>query len=310
MALNLSELAASNSTRYEILWREEYNRTVAVEDERLSPLLMQIDQPNFRGKTVDMNWLGAAPQMREWVDEKRAIGLADFNLSVVIKRYEASVEIDLDDFMDARENLYDPRIREMAQNGSRLRYNLVSDLIAAGESGTCYDGQNFFDTDHSEGSSGTQSNELTGTGTSAAQLKADYYTAIAALTGFKDDKGVPLQPSRFRPLIWIPNSATMIERFEELAQAPLISNTTNVIAGKFDLVIDPRQTDSNDWYMFRTDGAMKPFILVNREEVHYEDNFGSGNDDVFKRRIGMASAVGRMAATYGMWQRAVKIKNA
>ena len=36
------------------------------------------------------------------------------------------------------------RIREMAQNAARLRYNLLSDLIQNGSSRNCYDGQAFF----------------------------------------------------------------------------------------------------------------------------------------------------------------------
>ena len=38
--------------------------------------------------------------------------------------------------------------------------SLLSTLIVNGESATCYDEQYFFDTDHSEGESGTQSNVI------------------------------------------------------------------------------------------------------------------------------------------------------
>ena len=69
-------------------------------------------------------------------------------------------------------NPYEQRIREMAQNAARLTYNLISDLIKGGAAAKCYDSQFFFDTDHSEGDSGTQSNKLTGTGTSAARRSA------------------------------------------------------------------------------------------------------------------------------------------
>lgn len=61
--------------------------------------------------------------------------------------------------------------------------------------------------------------------------------------------------------------------------------------------------------MFRTDTVMKPFLRVDREPVHYVDNFGTGHPDVWGRRIGQAGAEGRMAMAYGMWQCAVKVKN-
>lgn len=305
-----ADLATGWSTRFDTLFREQYNQSVAVMDQQMNPLIMPMELGDFQGNKVTLDWLGASPQMRAWVDEKRAQGLGKYTIDVVVARYEATIEIDLDALKDGRGDVYTPRIREIAQNGSRLPYNLTSDLILNGETGDCYDGQDFFDTDHSEGDSGSQSNELTGTGTSLAQITTDYYTAKAALMGFKDDKGVALHPYDFRPLIWIPNSATLIERFETLKNATLTGGgDANILRDRFDLVIDPRLTDANDWHMFRTDTIMKPFFRVNREMVHYEDNFGTGHPDVWGRRIGQAGAVGRMALAYGMWQTAVKVKN-
>ena len=38
---------------------------------------------------------------------------------------------------------------------------LINAALLAGESTVCFDGQYFFDTDHSEGDSGSQSNDIT-----------------------------------------------------------------------------------------------------------------------------------------------------
>ena len=54
----------------------------------------------------------------------------------------------------------DIRIREQVQRAQAHWAKLLSDLIIAAESTVCYDGQYFFDTDHSEGDSGTQDNDL------------------------------------------------------------------------------------------------------------------------------------------------------
>ena len=318
MAITTSDLLAGLSTRYEVLFRDEYNQTLAVDRAKVEPLLMRMDQPDFQGNKISLNWLGAAPQMREWVDERRAVGLNDFTYEVTIGRYEATIEIDLDALRDGRQDIYTPRIREMSQNAARLEYNLISDLIAAGESTLCYDGQYFFDTDHSEGDSGTQSNEITGGGaTTLALIRTDYYKAYSALMGFKDDKGVQLQPTEFRPIVWIPNDPTMIELFEQLRDGNLVptgstatGGNTNILRQKFELCVDPRLTDANDWYMFRTDGVMKPFVIVTRENAAYEDNFGSVVPDVFDRRVGKAGVSARLVAAPAMWQRAVKVKNA
>jgi phage major head subunit gpT-like protein len=307
MAIVGSDLAVQWSTRYETLWLTEYNSSIAVDGATLAQLAMELPLGDNQGNTVQLDWLGAAPQMREWVDEKRALGLNKNSWSVVVKRYEASIEIDLDALRDARGNVYEPRIREMASNASRLRYNLISGLISGGAAALCYDGQYFFDTDHSEGDSGNQSNKLSGTGVTQAAIETDFYAAKSKLMGFVDDKAVPMQPTNFRPLVWIPNDPVMEQRFRTLQAASLIANTSNILANSFDLVVDPLLTDTNDWFMFRVDRPLKPFIYVDRETPHYEDDFGSGNEAVFKRRKGMASAVGRGVATYGMWQTAVQV---
>jgi phage major head subunit gpT-like protein len=314
MAIVSSDMAQNVSTQYEAWFLDAFNPTQGVEDARFSKLIQEIDLPNFSGNRINLNWLGAAPQLKEWVDEKQAQGLNRYEWEIVVKRWEATIEIDLDTLVDARWNIYESRIREMAMNATRHRYNLLSDLIKNGAAALGYDGQNFFDTDHAEGDSGTQSNKLTGSGTSLDNVRTDYYAAKAALMQYKDDKGNPMWAGDFRPFIWAPATATMMSVFEQLRNGGLVTTggvggNTNILANQFDVVYDPKLTDANDWHMFNTEGSMKPFLFVNREPIHYEDNFGTGHPDVWSRRIGQASSVGRDNATYAMWSKACKIVN-
>lgn len=309
MAITPGDLATQWSTLFETLFLEEYNRTVAVERSRLEPLVMEIALGDHMGNQVQLDWLGAAPQLRAWVDEKQAAGLARRSWAIAVRRFQASIEVDLDAFRDARFGLYEFRLREMAQNGGRLRYQLLSDLLRTGATEPCYDGSAFFAADHSEGDSGTQSNRLTGSGTTQSAVEADFYAARSALIGFRDDRGVPMGGGDFRPLVWIPNNPVLEQRFRTLQGATMIGNTGNVLASSFDVVVDPRLTEPGDWFMFRTDGMLRPFLVVNREEANYEDNFAAGGGDPFERRIGKASVVARMAATYGLWQKAVMVTN-
>jgi len=73
----------------------------------------------------------------------------------------------------------------------------LTTLIVNGASSVCYDGQYFFDNDHSEGDSGTQSNALsgaaaTGTQPTAAEAEAALMACVAAILGYKDDQGEPM----------------------------------------------------------------------------------------------------------------------
>lgn len=63
---------------------------------------------------------------------------------------------------------------------------LLAEVIEG--NGLCYDGQNFFDTDHSEGASGTQSNYQA---SSYALALDKTKLVVTAMRGFKDDTGAP-----------------------------------------------------------------------------------------------------------------------
>src|SRR5579883_2098336 len=120
MAVVPSDLALGWSTQFDTLFHEQYNQSIGVMLSDVSRLLMDMELGDFQGNRVTLDWLGASPQMRQWVDEKRAIGLNKQEITVLVSRYEATIEIDLDALRDGRGNIYVPRIREIAANGSRL----------------------------------------------------------------------------------------------------------------------------------------------------------------------------------------------
>src|SRR5690349_18370767 len=113
-----SDLATQWSTQFETLFQAEYNQQQAVTEAEFGPLMMDLTLPDHQGNTVQLDWLGAAPQMQRWTDEKKAAGLGKHAWSVSVERFQASIEVDLDAFRDARMNPYEPRIREMSQNGA------------------------------------------------------------------------------------------------------------------------------------------------------------------------------------------------
>lgn len=309
-----SDIGAAVSTLFEAWFLESYNASVAVTEQQLGPLVQVIDIGDNEGDRVQVDWLGGVPSLRQWVDEKRAQVLSRYNWTVQVKDWEATVRVRLNALRDAKFNLYEPRIRGMAINAARHWYDLMSALIATGAVTVCYDGQYFFDTDHSEGASGTQSNKLTGSGTSVAQVRSDYFAAKAALMQFRDDKGYPVWTGEFRPLIWAPASGPLMDAFETLRAEETLalsngSQSNNVIRGKFDILYDPRLTDLNDWVMFNPHTPLKPFVALRREPLHYVDNFGTDNPEIWNSRIGEAGVEGRDNLDYAMWQAGVLTTN-
>ncbi len=104
------------------------------------------------------------PLVREWLGDRQISSLEPKAYEVESKDWEATIEVDRDDIEDDQLGLYNPIVAALAQEAKRHPEKLIADLMAAGFATTCYDGKNFFATDHPVGD-GTASNSGGGTGT-------------------------------------------------------------------------------------------------------------------------------------------------
>jgi phage major head subunit gpT-like protein len=99
--------------------------------------------------------------MREWIGGRQAKGFTGQGVTIVNKHYEATIEVQKKDARRDKTGQINARISEFADRAQTHWSSLLSTLLLNGAATVCYDGQYFFDTDHSEGSSGTQSNKIT-----------------------------------------------------------------------------------------------------------------------------------------------------
>ena len=93
-------------------------------------------------------WLGKLPNMREWMGDRVVHGLAEHNYTIVNKDYELTVGVDRNDILDDNLGVYAPIMQEFGDSVAAKPDMLVFEALKAGFVNTCYDGQNFFDTDH------------------------------------------------------------------------------------------------------------------------------------------------------------------
>ena len=252
-------------------------------------------------------WLGSVPNLTEWKDERTLHGLRDFDYELPNKHYEATLQVDRDNLADDQLGAIKIRIADLARKAKLHPRKLFFEALLAGTTELCYDGQFFFDTDHSEGDSGTQSNLLTGTGTTLAQLQTDFIAARAAMENFKDDQGEPLNEGELSLYIVAPPA--LRGRFEELINASIISNTTNTLKGAAKLLTTSRITDVNDWYLIETSGTLKPFIKQIRQSPVFEALEGNSDRGFMSKRFAYGIDH-RMGFGYGLWQKAIKTTNA
>lgn len=93
-------------------------------------------------------WLGDFPDFREWIGDRVIKDMAAHGYAIVNKDFESTVGVKRIDIEDDQVGIYAPMMAHMGRTAALFPDRLVFDLLKAGASTTCYDGQNFFDTDH------------------------------------------------------------------------------------------------------------------------------------------------------------------
>lgn len=265
-------------------------------------------------------WLGMPPALREWVGGRQAKGFSANGITITNKHFEATLEVALKDLRRDKTGQIRARLAEFAQRGQSHFASLLSALIINGPSTVCYDGQYFFDTDHSEGASGTLDNDISTDisalpvevhGTVTAPSKEEMLQAITASISqfftFKDDQGEPINEDARQFLVMVPVGLA------NAAQSAL--SRTNVNGpGIFEmdgyaiqLAVNPRLTAASwadEFVTFRTDGSIKPLIRQEETEptikVKDENSEFAFDNDAIQIGVDTWRNVG-----YGRWQGAV-----
>ncbi|WP_440640272.1 Mu-like prophage major head subunit gpT family protein [Bradyrhizobium sp. PUT101] len=257
-------------------------------------------------------WLGMAPKMREWIGGRQPKGLREQSFQITNKDFEATLEILTKDLRREKWGQIKVRIAELSRRTLTHPASLLTTLMINGKSAACYDGQYFYDTDHAEGDSGAQDNDLTfaaatATTPTVAEMRDAILKAIQAILGFRDDQGEPMNEDAREFDVVVPValwavavSAVTLPTLDQGAANIL----TNMSDFKINVVPNARLSDATEFYVNRTDAETKPFIL--QEEVPLNvAAIAEGSELEFKEKkhwygVDWAGNVG-----YGFWQHSV-----
>lgn len=285
----------------------------------------------------DYRWLGMAPAMREWVGGRLAKGLRSQNYVILNKPYEATLEVLVDEMRRDKTGQIMVRVNELADRTADHWESLLSTLILNGAATVCYDGQYFFDTDHSEGDSGTQSNSITVTlstlpivagpdkGTphapSAEQFRHAIMKAVQQIYGFKDDQGEPINGRARSFLIMVPVAAWDVAA-SAVSLPNLAMGESNLLPAlarsqglSFEVVPNPRldsawglagSPEQIEFAVFRADGNVKPFLLQEEKGVVMEA-IAEGSEYAFLNKRYLYGVDAMRNVGYGMWNHACKV---
>lgn len=93
-------------------------------------------------------WLGDFPDMREWIGDRVVKDMKESGYQIANKTWESTVGVSRDSIEDDNLGIYTPMIQAMGHAAARRPDLMIAELMKNGGANLCYDGQNFFDTDH------------------------------------------------------------------------------------------------------------------------------------------------------------------
>lgn len=126
-------------------WKSDFKGGLGNAPSQYSQVAMTVASSS---KSNTYGWLGQFPTLREWVGTRVINQMKAHGYVIANKTYEGTVGIPRDDFEDDNLGVYRPAFEEMGRAAGVQVDELVFGLLADGESTACYDGQNFFDTEH------------------------------------------------------------------------------------------------------------------------------------------------------------------
>ncbi|MBP7744524.1 MAG: Mu-like prophage major head subunit gpT family protein [Phycisphaerae bacterium] len=258
-------------------------------------------------------WLGMVPQVREWIGGRRVRPLRSQGLTLVNKTWEATVRVDADEQRRDKTGQIMVRVNELARRVATHPNKLFTTLMLSGHTAACYDGHPFFDTDHAEGDSGTQSNDIThDAATPTAPTDVEMYEAIvqgiAQIMQIKDDQGEPMNESAREFLIMVPLSflsatlAALATRTADAQRNPLVTGEPFRVTW----VANPRLTWTDRFAIFRADGSTRPFIFQEELPVQIQV-LAEGSELEVNENQHQYGVKAIHEAGYGFWQDACRV---
>lgn len=108
-------------------------------------------------RTMRFDWLGDFHEFRKWVGPRVFKQLETKTYEASYDEYELSHRVLRRDILDAIISPYTMQAFEGGKGAQLLKPRLASEALDNGTTSLCYDGQNFFDTEHPIGEDGDES---------------------------------------------------------------------------------------------------------------------------------------------------------
>lgn len=259
-----------------------------------------------KGASNSYAWISQLPGLRKMLGERVPAKLKAFKYTLDNEEYEASLEVRRADIKDDQTGKYLTQARAIGESVKEFPdEQIFGDLLPNGETNVCYDGQNFFDTDHpvSDDSAEVQSNLLN------LPLTGDNFaTARTTLRSFKGSAGKLVNKKLDLKLVvpvQLEATARAIVEPENIVVGGVPVKNPNYNAAE--VIVAAELTDANDWYLVNAAGEVKAFVIQEREFEPFEA-LEDGAEKAFWNKVYYYGTYWRGAFGYGLWHKALKSK--
>jgi len=214
-------------------------------------------------------WIpGTTPAIQKLVDRLDFGSMQDFELKVFNDDFGAGFKVDKNVLNDSKKYLsggVELHIRGMLEKYKSFNSKIMASALVA--NGTAFDGTAFFATSRPNLLTGGNviDNLYTGTGTTQAQITADFEGALAKMLGFRDSNDDALNAGA-KPAVIIPIHLLPIFR-KILVSQYFAGGVDNLNQNAAEIIVNWSQAATdNDWYIANLASALPPFIITNREQ--------------------------------------------
>ena len=224
---------------------------------------------NMDARNIDLVDLGAAPMPVN--DAKVAQEHIEKTIEVSAKEWITTVWISDNAVKDDQTGSLERKVRSAGDRFQQHINNRVFTVLNAGDSqtyGACYDGQDFFDSDHVDAGASyqtAQDNENT------SALSLDNFNAVwISAQKFRDDQG-EFTGYNYDLLVVPPDLWVTAQNITGNMQAMDTANREmNPFSGLMKAPISSPQLDSTAWYLIASSEMHKPLIVAMREQPYLQ----------------------------------------
>jgi phage major head subunit gpT-like protein len=270
------------------------------------------------GEVENYGWIGGVTGMREFLGERQFDQLRAFDWTIKNKTWEQSQGLERHKVEDDTFGFFGPVAQQLGVQAARHPDELFIDLMVRARSTVCYDGQFFFDNDHAEGNSGTQSNirnhpVVSASAVTPAEFKASFHKAVLEMMKFKNDKGQYYMPRVLTPAMMqdfhvvvplaLGEAASLAFMQQYIGQGGVAVDNVMLAQPRVHVVTGMGAEYSGvgsdvRWHLYYTGGMVNPYIFQMRQPLRREVK---GSLSIEEKLIKLMTEA-RYNVGLGLWQ--------